>query len=282
MTEENKQIVNINWYPGHMAKTLREMKEDLKLIDIAAVILDARTPYASLNQDVYEIIKAKTVLMVFNKSDLADPIKLKEAETKYQKNGCYTVRTNSLNGDGIDALTKKIREIGEKVKYGNKTSASYKMLKKVYRVLVVGIPNVGKSSLINRVSGKKSAEVGNKPGVTKQKQWIRVGKDIELMDTPGLLAKSIAGTIKDDILDMEVLAVELIDILMANKLYTAMLKDRYGLGEEIESLRSFEILEVIGRKRGALLKGDAVDLLKAARIVIEDYRTGKLGKISLE
>ena len=293
MSEENKQIVNINWYPGHMAKTLREMKEDLKLIDIAAVILDARTPYASLNQDVYEIIKAKTVLMVFNKADLADPIKLKEAEARYQKNGCYTVRTNSLSGEGIDTLTKRIREIGEKVKYGNKTSASYKMLKKVYRVLVVGIPNVGKSSLINRVSGKKSAEVGNKPGVTKQKQWIRVGKDIELMDTPGLLAKSIAqdgkayrlaiaGTIKDDILDMEVLAVELIDILMANKLYTAMLKDRYGLGGEIESLRSFEILELIGRKRGALLKGDAVDLLKSSRIVIEDYRNGKLGKISLE
>ncbi len=294
MTEENnKQIVNINWYPGHMAKTLREMKEDLKLIDIVAVILDARTPYASLNQDVYEIIKAKTVLVVFNKSDLADPIKLKEAEARYVKNGCYTVRTNSLNGDGIDVLTKKIREIGEKVKYGNKTSASYKMLKKVYRVLVVGIPNVGKSSLINRVSGKKSAEVGNKPGVTKQKQWIRVGKDIELMDTPGLLAKSISqdgkayrlaitGTIKDDILDMEVLAVELIDILMANKLYTAMLKDRYGLGEEIEPLRSFEILELIGRKRGALLKGDAVDLLKASRLLIEDYRNGKLGKISLE
>ncbi len=293
MSEENKQIVNINWYPGHMAKTLREIKEDLKLIDIVAVILDARTPYASLNQDVYEIIKTKTVLMVFNKADLADSIKLKEAEARYGKNGCYTVRTNSLSGEGIDTLTKRIREIGEKVKYGKKTSESYKMLKKVYRVLVVGIPNVGKSSLINRVSGKKSAEVGNKPGVTKQKQWIRVGKDIELMDTPGLLAKSIsqdgkayrlaiAGTIKDDILDMEVLAVELLDILMANKLYTAMLKDRYGLGEEIESLRSFEILELIGRKRGALLKGDAVDLLKASRIVIEDYRNGKLGKISLE
>ena len=119
MSEENKQIVNINWYPGHMAKTLREMKEDLKLIDIAAVILDARTPYASLNQDVYEIIKAKTVLMVFNKSDLADPIKLKEAEARYQKNGCYTVRTNSLSGEGIDTLTKRIREIGEKVRYSN-------------------------------------------------------------------------------------------------------------------------------------------------------------------
>ena len=141
---------------------------------------------------------------------------------------------------------------------------------------------------------KKSAEVGNKPGVTKQKQWIKVGKDIELMDTPGLLAKSIAqdgkayklaiaGTIKDDILDMEVLAVELLKILMANKLYEAMLKDRYKLVDsEIESLREFEILELIGRKRGALLKGDSVDLLKASRILIEDYRTGKLGNISLE
>lgn len=283
----------INWYPGHMAKTLREIKEDIKLVDIVVIVLDARVPFASLNLDVYEIVKAKTVIMVFNKADLANNIALKKAEEKYKAEGCYTVRTNSMTGEGIETLTKTIRSIGEKVKYGNKTSDSYKLLKKVYRTLIVGIPNVGKSSLINRISGKKSAEVGNKPGVTKQKQWIKVAHDIELMDTPGLLSKNIShdgkgvklalsGTIKDDVVDMEILALELINILTADRLYTAMLKDRYGLGEEIESLNDFEILELVGRKRGALLKGDAVDVEKTARLLIEDYRTGKIGKISLE
>jgi len=295
MEENTKSLpsASINWYPGHMAKTLREIKEDIKLVDIVVIVLDARVPFASLNLDVYEIVKAKTVIMVFNKADLANSVALKKAEEKYKAEGCYTVRTNSMTGEGIDILTKTIRNIGEKVKYGNKTSDSYKLLKKVYRILIVGIPNVGKSSLINRISGKKSAEVGNKPGVTKQKQWIKVARDIELMDTPGLLSKNIshdgkgiklalAGTIKDDVVDMEILALELINILTADRLYKAMLKDRYGIGEEIESLSDFEILEVVGRKRGALLKGDSVDVQKAARIIIEDYRIGKIGKISLE
>ena len=293
MSEEKLTKVGINWYPGHMAKTLKEIKDDIRLVDIVVIVLDARVPYASLNLDVYEIVKSKTVIMVFNKADLANPIALKRAEEKYKSQGCYVCRTNSMMGEGIENLTKTIRTIGEKVKYGNKTSDSYKMLKKVYRTLIVGIPNVGKSSLINRISGKKSAEVGNKPGVTKQKQWIKVARDIELMDTPGLLSKNIsqdgkgfklalAGTIKDDVVDMEILALELINILTADKLYCAMFKDRYGLGEEIEPLSDFELLELVGRKRGALLKGDAVDLEKASRILIEDYRTGKIGKISLE
>jgi len=295
MNNEEKSLhkSSINWYPGHMAKTLREIKEDIKLVDIVVIVLDARVPFASLNLDVYEIVKTKTVIMVFNKADLANPLALKRAEEKYKAEGCYTVRTNSMIGEGIDTLTKTIRNIGEKVKYGNKTSDSYKLVKKVYRTLIVGIPNVGKSSLINRISGKKSAEVGNKPGVTKQKQWIKVTHDIEFMDTPGLLSKNIshdgkgiklalAGTIKDDVVDMEILALDLINILTADRLYNSMLKDRYGLGEEIESLSAFDILELIGRKRGALLKGDSVDIEKAARLLIEDYRTGKIGKISLE
>ena len=290
---ESSHKTNINWYPGHMAKTLREIKTDIKLMDIVLVILDARVPFASLNDDVYEIIKNKTVIMVLNKCDLANITALKNAETKYKKEGCYTVCTNSMTGEGIDNLIKLIREIGSKIKYENKTSSSYKNIKKVYRALVVGIPNVGKSSLINRISGRKTAEVGNKPGVTKKRQWIKVGQDIELMDTPGLLNKNIAkdnkgpklaiaGTIKDEIIDMEMLALDLINILMSNDWYKAMFKDRYALGEEIETMQDFEILDMVGRKRGALLKGDVVDVHKAARILIEDYRTGKIGKISLE
>lgn len=290
---ESCHKTSINWYPGHMAKTLREIKTDIKLMDIVLVILDARVPFASLNDDVYEIIKNKTVIMVLNKCDLANITALKNAEAKYKKEGCYTVCTNSMTGEGIDNLIKLIREIGSKIKYENKTSSSYKNIKKVYRALVVGIPNVGKSSLINRISGRKTAEVGNKPGVTKKRQWIKVGQDIELMDTPGLLNKNIAkdnkgpklaiaGTIKDEIIDMEMLALDLINILMSNDWYKAMFKDRYALGEEIETMQDFEILDTVGRKRGALLKGDVVDVHKAARILIEDYRTGKIGKISLE
>ncbi len=276
-----------------MAKTLREIKEDIKLMDIVLVILDARLPFSSLNKDVYEIIKAKTVIMVFNKADLANITALNNAEAKYKKEGCYTIKTNSLTGEGIDKLIALIREIGSKIKYENKTSKSYKMLKPVYRALVVGVPNVGKSSLINKMSGKKSAEVGNKPGVTKKRQWLKVGQDIEIMDTPGLLSKSlkadgsgeklaIAATIKEEILDEETLAHTLINILMSNDWYEAMFKDRYGLDSDIDSMVEFEILEKIGRKRGALLKGDVVDTTKAARILLEDYRSGKIGKISLE
>ena len=288
---ENK--TNINWYPGHMAKTLREIKQDVKLMDIVLVILDARVPYASLNKEVYEIIKSKTVIMVFNKADLANVTALNNAEAKYKKEGCYTVKTNSLTGEGIDKLTALIKDIGSKIKYQNKTSKSYKQLKLVYRALVVGIPNVGKSSIINKLSGKKSAEVGNKPGITKKRQWIKVSDTIEIMDTPGLLSKNlkqdgtgeklaIAGTIKDEILDKEALAYTLINILLSNDWYAAMFKERYGLGTEIDSMVEFEILEQIGRKRGALLKGDVVDTNKAARILLEDYKNGKIGKISLE
>ncbi len=278
---------------GHMAKTLREIKEDLRLMDIVLVILDARCPYASLNKDIYEIIKSKTVIMVFNKSDLANVTALNQAEEKYKKEGCYTVRTNSLTGEGIDELIAVIKDLGKKIKYENKTSNSYKVLKPVYRVLVVGVPNVGKSSLINKMSGRKSAEVGNKPGVTKKRQWLKAGGSIELMDTPGLLSKflkedgsgeklAIAGTIKEEILDLETLAYSLINILMSKNWYQAMFKDRYSLGSEIETMSEFQILEEIGRKRGALLKGNIVDTNKAAKILLEDYRTGKIGKISLE
>ena len=295
MDENTKSLpsTSINWYPGHMAKALREIKADLKLINIVLVILDARLPFSSLNKEVYDIVKSKTVIMVFNKADLANITALNNAEAKYKKEGCYTVRTNSLTGEGIDKLISLIQEIGSKIKYENKTSKSYQVLKPVYRALVVGVPNVGKSSIINKMSGRKSAEVGNKPGITKKKQWLKVGNGIEIMDTPGLLSKSlkedgageklaIAGNIKEEILDKEALAYTLINILMSNDWYEAMFKDRYGLDSDIDSMVEFQILEQIGRKRGALLKGDMVDTNKAARILLEDYRSGKIGKISLE
>ena len=284
---------NINWFPGHMAKTLREIKRDLKLIDIVLIILDARVPYSSLNKEVYELVKSKTVIMVFNKKDLASVTSLRRAEEKYKKDGCYTVSTNSVTGEGVENLINLIKEIGERIKYKDKTSSSYKNIKHVYRTLVVGMPNVGKSSLINKLSGRKSAEVGNKPGVTKKNQWIRIGNSIEMLDTPGVFPKSIkeegsgeklaiAYTIKEEVLDIETLSYVLINILMSNDLYEAMFKSRYSLDSSIDSMTEFEILDEVGRKRGALLKGDVVDKNKAAKILLEDFRKGVIGKISLE
>ena len=295
MEENTKSLpsASINWYPGHMARTLREIKHDLKLIDIVLIVLDARIPHSSLNKEVYELVKSKTVIMVFNKSDLAAIPSITEAQNKYKKDGCYTICTNSVTGEGIDKLKELIRTLGEKIKYGNKTSESFKKIKKVYRALVVGIPNVGKSSLINKLSGRNSAEVGNKPGITKRRQWIKVGQDIEIMDTPGLLSKNlnednrgerlaIVGTIKPEVIDEELIAHTLISILMSNDWYMSMFKARYDLDPDIDSLTEPKILEQVGRKRGALLKGDRVDTLKAARILLEDYRTGKIGKVNLE
>lgn len=293
MSEEKSfSKVSINWYPGHMAKTLREIKKDLKLIDIVLVILDARIPFASFNKEVHELIKSKTVILVFNKYDLANITALNNAEVKYKKQGFYTVRTNSLTGEGIDKLISLIKELGSKIKEENSSNAK-KVVKPVYRALVVGVPNVGKSSLINKLSGRKTAEVGNKPGITKKRQWIKVDENTEIMDTPGLLSKAlkedgigeklaIAGNIKEEILDQEALAYVLINILMSNDWYEAMFKERYKLDSAINSMVEFQILDAVGRKRGALLKGDVVDTNKAAKILIEDYRTGKIGKISLE
>ena len=282
----------ISWYPGHMVKAINEIKKDLKYIDIVLVVLDARIPFASMNKDIYEIIKHKTIILLFNKSDLADPVKLKIAEDKYRKEGCYIVRTIATQKEGIKETIELIKTLGEKIKYKNKTSSSYNIVKKVYKVLIVGVPNSGKSSILNKIANKKSAETGNRPGITKKKQWIRVGKEIEIMDTPGLLPPrllnkdgeklAIVGNIKEEILDVELLAIELIKILKDNKLYLSMLKDRYNIVDDIDSLKEIKILELIGTKRGAFLKKGEIDLTKSALFLLEDFRSKKIGKISLE
>ena len=291
--EKNLNKTVINWFPGHMAKAISEIKNDLKLIDIVLVILDARVPYVSLNKEIYELVKSKTVIMALNKKDLASSVSLKKACKKYNMQGVYTVCTNSITGEGIDELLNVICNIGEKIKYKNKTSTSYIGVKKMYRVLVTGIPNVGKSSVINKMSGRNIAQVGNRAGVTKQKQWIRVGKNIEVMDTPGLFPKSvtrdlegeklaICGNIKEEVVDNELLSYTLINLLMANDLYKSMLQARYNLDSNIDHMTEFEILKEIGIKRGNLKKENEIDVEKTARMLLEDFRNGRIGKISLE
>jgi len=285
--------MNINWYPGHMVKAINEIKNTLKFIDIALVVLDARIPFASMNKHVYEVIKDKTIIIILNKSDMADPVKLAVAEKKYKEMGCYTIKVNALKGDGIKETKSLVRELGGKIKYKTKTSIEYANIKQIYRVLIVGIPNVGKSTVINSISGKKSANVGNRPGITKKKQWIRVDKDIELMDTPGLLAPNISenkagvllaltGNIKEELLDNETLVFELIEILRKNILYMSMIKERYNLEGNLEDLKDTEIINMIGFSRGAFLKGGVLDNEKTARLILDDYKSGKMGRISLE
>jgi len=297
MTQTNLKkvflLLPLTGTPGHMVKTLNEIKQDLKLIDIVCIILDARVPFVSNNKDIYDIIKHKSVIMVFNKSDLADVEKLEQAEKKYKSEGCYTVRTNSVTGDGINNLLKTIRELGSRIKNKNKTSSMYSQMKNVYRVMVVGIPNVGKSSLINKLVGKNSAKVGNKPGVTKTKQWLGPAKDIEIMDTAGVLwpdlsenlsgiKLAVTGNIKDEVLDAELIAFELIDILKLTPKYMVYLQARYKLEDECEALSAAKLLEKIGESRGILQKGGIIDIEKTAKLLLDDFRHGKIGRISLE
>ena len=270
--------VNINWYPGHMAKTKKQIIEDLKLIDVVVEILDARIPISSRNPDIKQ-----------NNNWVA----------KFKKDGIEAVLVNSNNGDGINTAIKKIEEIykSRQEKYANKGRIG-----KSIRVMIVGIPNVGKSSFINRLTKKNSATVGNKPGVTRQKQWIRINQNIELMDTPGVLwpkfeseevALNLAytGTIKDDVLQTIEVGFSLLKKLIID--YPDNLVERYKLEkQEIEAIlgqteleeneKILEIMHIIGRKRGAIISGGNVDEEKTAKIILEDFRNGKLGRITLE
>ena len=296
--EEKLSKVQISWYPGHMAKTKREIIEDLKLIDVVVEILDARIPISSQNPDIAEITKNKKKIIVLNKSDLADS-KQNELWVKYFENqGKSAVLTDSNSGKGINEV---IREIQKSVKeefeeYAEKGRAGRKI-----RVMVLGIPNVGKSSFINRITKTNRQEVGNKPGVTKQKQWISINDKINLLDTPGVLwpkfqdekiALNLAftGSIKDDILEITEMAYQLLKFLLEN--YKANIMERYGLGDKYietilsqdqpENLNIYEIMQEIGRKRGAIISGGNIDDEKTAKIILDDFRSGKLGKITIE
>ena len=291
--------VNINWYPGHMAKTKRQIIEDLKLIDVVVEILDARIPISSRNPDIEQYIKDKDRLIVLNKYDLADKEENNRWISYFNKNGIEAVLVNSNTGDGINQAIKKIEEIYSKKQeqYRNKGRIGKKI-----RVMIIGIPNVGKSSFINRISKKNSAIVGNKPGVTRQKQWIRINENIELLDTPGVLwpkfeteeiALNLAytGTIKDDVLQTIEIGFSLLKFLLNN--YLNNLLDRYKMNKEeinnifnqseLEENKKFlEVMHLIGKKRGAIVSGGNIDEEKTAKLILDDFRNGKIGRITLE
>ena len=282
-----------------MAKTKRQIIEDLKLIDVVIEILDARIPISSQNPDMQEIIKNKKRIIVLNKSDLADEIKTKAWIEYYKKNGIIAIKVDANQGKGIQEVAQNI----EKVMQNELEQIAKKgRIGKKIRVMVLGIPNVGKSSFINRLAKKNSTVVGNKPGVTKQKQWIRLDDKIELLDTPGVLwpkfqneeiALNLAytGTIKDDIIDKVEISYNLLKYLLENHFEKVI--QRYGLNfEEIEKILNndnnpkneniMEIFYLIGKKRGAIVSGGKIDEKKVANIILEDFREIKFGRITLE
>lgn len=294
--DDNK--TNINWYPGHMAKTKRQIIEDLKLIDVVIELLDARIPISSQNPDLKEIVGNKKRIIILNKCDLSDEKENKKWVTYFEKQGIKAVLTDANTGFGIDNVVKQIEIIA---KSNLEKEALKGRVGKPIRVMILGIPNVGKSSLINRISKKTSAGVGNKPGVTKQKQWIRLKNNIELLDTPGVLWPkfenqevalnlSYVGTIKDEILQKTEIAFYLVKFLLEN--YKNNIIQRYKISdEEIQNIMCQnknpnenirDVLYLIGKKRGAIVSGGNIDEEKIANIILEDFRTGKLGKISLE
>lgn len=278
--------------PGHMVKAQNDIKESLKLIDIVIEVLDARIPISSRNPLIDKLAQGKERLILLNKSDLSD----KEQNIKWKKYfesmgySCLNICAN--NNDDIKKIVETINLKGKKI-YESKYATKKIEINPIYRVLIVGIPNVGKSTLINKIAKKQSAEVGNKPGVTRKKKWIRVSSNIELLDTPGLLwpkldennagiKLALTGNIKQEILDVEEIAVLGIELLMKDEKYKNMFVKKYKLENEDLDVMPYEILEMLGRKRGCLVSGGEIDYTKAANIFLEELKNGKIGNITLD
>ena len=277
--------MHFQWYPGHMTKAKRMMQENIKLIDLVIELVDARIPISSRNPDIDELGKNKARLILLNKSDLAEE-KQNDAWVEYFKNkGFSVVKVNSRKGGGIKSIQGVIQEAcKEKMEHDRKRG----ILNRPVRAMVVGIPNVGKSTFINTLAGKACAKTGNKPGVTKGKQWIRLNKNVELLDTPGILwpkfedqtvglRLGFIGSIKDEILNVEELAAEMIQFM--KKYYTGVLAEKYNI---VESEDPYKCLADIAESRHCLLRGSELDTNKAALLLIDDFRGGRLGRITLE
>ncbi|WBB29827.1 ribosome biogenesis GTPase YlqF [Parvimonas micra] len=279
--------MNINWYPGHMKKTMDNIRLSLKLVDIVGEIIDSRIPISSKNPVIDDVLKDKPRIMILNKSDMADENETKKWLSYYRKKGYGAVVVDALHSKGLDKIYSVAKEmLSDKFKKLEEKNLSSKTI----RMMIVGIPNVGKSTFINSISKRKSAKIGDRPGVTKQVQWIKTKNDLELLDTPGVLWPkfederiglhlAFTGAIKDEIMDIENLAFRFIDEL--NKRDVNILKNRYNLSED-----SYEdtlyLMDEIGRNRGAILKKNEIDYFKVANLVLDDFRKVKLGRITLE
>ena len=286
-TERKTDVPGIQWFPGHMKKAQRTIEENLKLVDVVIELLDARIPLSSANPMLAEIIQDKPRVVALNKADLADPAKTKAWVAYFSAHGVPAVAVDATKGRGVKRLVQLAEELArpktEKfVKAGGKARSA--------RCMILGIPNVGKSSLINRLAGAAITKTADKPGVTRAKQWIKIAKGLDLLDTPGILwpkfedpsvglKLAFTGAINDDIYDLEQVTALLLEILRRD--YPERLIERFKLKGELPKA-GLELLEAIGRKRGCLVKGGVVDLDKAQRIVMTEFRAGKLGTVTLD
>lgn len=277
---------NLQWYPGHMAKTRRMIEDNLKLIDVVVEILDARIPFSGRNPNFDDIIRNKPRLIVLNKADLADKNRTRQWIDWYASNGLRVIPISCTTGMGINTVLNEARAVVQDKIDREKEKGRNRTLK----LMMVGIPNVGKSSLINRLVGKASTKTGDKPGVTRGKQWLRIKGDAELLDTPGILPPKFddqtvamrlayTGAIRDEIMNTELLAYSLCDYLRDN--YSDELCTRYKL-DSVEDLEGYEVLEKIGKKRGFVISGGEIDMERAANMVLDELRGAKIGNITLE
>ncbi len=277
--------MHFQWYPGHMTKAKRQMQEDMKLIDLVIELVDARIPLGSRNPDIDELGRNKARLILMNKADLADERQTESWMAYFREKGYFAVRLDARSKSGMKAIGAEImKACQEKIERDRKRGIKNRPV----RAMVVGIPNVGKSTFINTYAGKACAKTGNKPGVTKGKQWIKLNKNVELLDTPGILWPkfedqqvglhlALIGSIKDEILNMDELSLELIRILKEK--YPGVLGERYGVEEGQDAP---EILLSVAKKRNCLKKGNELDYGKAAALLLDEFRSGSLGRISLE
>lgn len=282
-----ENTVNINWYPGHMTKAVRMMEDNLKLIDIVVELVDARLPLSSRNPRIDEFVKNKPHLLLLNKCDIADTKCNDEWKNYFASNGISTAAVSSVSGKNFNFIFDKCKNlIADKIEREKQKSIVNRSIK----LMVCGVPNVGKSSFINKLSGKKSAITGDRPGVTKGKQWIRLKNNFELLDTPGILwpkfedesvglKLAFTGAIKDEIMDTEYLACKLLAFLKDN--YPDSLAARYKM-TDFESMEGYELLEYLGKKRGFVVSGGEIDTERAANVLLDEFRAAKLGNITLE
>ena len=283
-----EQVPSIQWFPGHMAKTRRLMKDNLKYVDIVVELRDAKIPLSSGNPELPALIGGKKRVVLLNKCDTADPEMTKQWLAWFKGEGIPALAVDSRSGKGLNGFLPLVREVlSELLARRAEKGVSGRPI----RMMVVGIPNVGKSSFINRMAGSRRAKVEDRPGVTRDKQWVSVGGGVELLDMPGVLwpkfddpavgeRLAVTGAVKDQVLDIELLAMRLLDWLRAE--YPALL-ERYKLTPvDVEGLSPYELLELVGRKRGMLISGGEVNTERAAVTVLDEYRGGKLGRLTLE
>ena len=281
-----QENMNIQWYPGHMTKTRRQMEQDLKQVDAVCEIMDARIPISSRNPDIDSICGNKPRMVILNRLDLADPDATARWAAHFKKQGIAAVATDCKSRKGISQFTPAVRQLlQEKIQRD-----AAKGMSRALRIMIVGIPNVGKSTLINQISGRKGAKAENRPGVTRGKQWVTVDKDLLLMDTPGILwpkfedpnvgmMLAYTGAVKDGVMDLEELACRLMELLW--KRYPDLVRERYGIDCEPD-VPGWQLLELAGKKRGYLLARGEINTERMAKVLVDEFRGGKLGRLTLE